>query len=364
MQFSIFFFGAGDVPMPRSRYSLLLDAAKFADKNGFSAVWTPERHFHEFGANFPNPSILTAALAVITERVQLRAGSLVVPLHHPVRVAEEWSVCDNLSNGRVAISAAPGWNASDFVLNPDCYEDRRELMYRDLDIIRRLWEGEAVEMPGPRGEGVRVRMYPRPVQPKLPIWVTSAGTSDTWAKAGEIGANVLTHLVRQGVNGLTEKIRLYRESFAANHAPRTGTVSLMLHTFVGADLATVREKVRAPMIEYLKTASDIFASGRAGGKPTVERSVEEVQALLGQAFDRYFESGALLGTPESCLPLLRQIAEIGVDEVACLIDFGLDEASILEALPHLARLQALAQSDSKVVAARYACASEATAKSA
>ena len=100
LSFTLYFFsddGAKDSP---DKYRLVLESAKFADRNGFSAVWTPERHFQDFGGLYPNPSVLSAALAMITERVQIRAGSVALPLHHPVRVAEEWSVVDNLSNGR------------------------------------------------------------------------------------------------------------------------------------------------------------------------------------------------------------------------------------------------------------------------
>ena len=86
------------------RYSLLKRAARLADERGFCAVWTPERHFHEFGGLFPNPSVTGAALAMITDQIQIRAGSLISPLHDPVRVAEDWALVDNLSQGRVAIS--------------------------------------------------------------------------------------------------------------------------------------------------------------------------------------------------------------------------------------------------------------------
>ena len=64
-------------------------------------VWTPERHLHAFGGLFPSSSVISAALAASTQRIRIRAGSVVLPLHSPIRVAEEWSVVDNLSTGRV-----------------------------------------------------------------------------------------------------------------------------------------------------------------------------------------------------------------------------------------------------------------------
>ena len=96
--FSLFYFAAGE-EAAADGYRLLLESARFADRNGFEAVWTPERHFHAFGGAYPNPSVTGAALAAITEHVGIRAGSVVLPLHSPIRVAEEWAVVDNLSRG-------------------------------------------------------------------------------------------------------------------------------------------------------------------------------------------------------------------------------------------------------------------------
>src|SRR5215208_5062509 len=147
LSFSLYFFsddGAKDSP---DKYRLVLESAKFADRNGFSAVWTPERHFQDFGGLYPNPSLLGAALAMITQRVQLRAGSVALPLHNPIRVAEEWSVVDNLSKGRVAVSFASGWHPEDFVLSPGSYGERREIMFRGIETIQQLWSGKTVRFP-------------------------------------------------------------------------------------------------------------------------------------------------------------------------------------------------------------------------
>src|SRR5882724_4150589 len=117
MEFSLFFFASG-TDRPAEQYRLLLEAARFADAEGFSAVWTPERHFHEFGAPFADPAVTGAAVAAVTQRVEVRAGSVVLPLHDPLRVAESWAMVDQLSGGRAGLAFASGWNAHDFVLAP------------------------------------------------------------------------------------------------------------------------------------------------------------------------------------------------------------------------------------------------------
>jgi len=169
VDFSIFFFSADGNAEENQRYRLLLESARFADANGFTAVWTPERHFQAFGGLYPNPSVLSAALAMITQHVQIRAGSLVLPLHSPVRVAEDWALVDNLSHGRVGISFATGWHEHDYVIAPANFEDRRELMFQNISLVRRLWAGEDVEIAGVGGKKVAVKTLPRPVQQELPF---------------------------------------------------------------------------------------------------------------------------------------------------------------------------------------------------
>src|SRR5262245_32371217 len=118
MEFSLFFFSDDGSSQLENKYALLHDSVRYADEHGFAAVWTPERHFHEFGGLYPNPSVTSAALSVLTTRIHIRAGSVVLPLQNPLRVAEEWAVIDNLSKGRIAIAFASGWHANDFVIRP------------------------------------------------------------------------------------------------------------------------------------------------------------------------------------------------------------------------------------------------------
>lgn len=146
MDFGLFYFADDSGALEADRYRLLLEGARFADENGFHAVWTPERHFHQFGGTYPNPSVTGAAIAATTSRVQVRAGSVVAPLHHPLRIAEEWSVVDNLSHGRAGVSFASGWHATDFALSPSTYQDRRTVMYERIEQVRALWRGEPIDV--------------------------------------------------------------------------------------------------------------------------------------------------------------------------------------------------------------------------
>src|SRR6266851_5085523 len=126
MEFGLIFFASSEAPHSGDRYRLVIDSAKIADRHGFSSIWIPERHFTRDGWLYPNPAVLQAAIARETSQIHLRAGSVVMPLHNPIRVAEEWAMVDNLSGGRVGISFASGWHPNDFALFPENYDRRQE----------------------------------------------------------------------------------------------------------------------------------------------------------------------------------------------------------------------------------------------
>ncbi|PXX61001.1 8-amino-7-oxononanoate synthase [Nocardia tenerifensis] len=337
VEFSLFFFASDAEADKANRYGLFLDCAEFADRHDFRAVWVPERHFHRFGGLFPNPAVLGGVLARTTERIRIRAGSVVLPLHDPVRVAEDWSVIDNLSGGRVDIAFATGWNPDDFVLAPADYTDREQVMLSGADKVRRLWRREAVELPNGKGERIEVRTFPPPVQAELPTWITCSGGVGRFEQAGELGANVLTALLFQDVAELRTKIEAYRKARAAHgHDPQTGHVTLMLHTFLDPDEQAVRQVVERPFKEYLRDSVDLW---RRGAEPLNKLSADEQDRVLDYAFARYFHTAALLGTPDRAVELIEELAAAGVDEIACLVDFGVDEARVLGGLRHLADLR-------------------------
>jgi natural product biosynthesis luciferase-like monooxygenase protein len=344
VDFSLFYFANDSRELGTGRYDLLLEGARFADANDFQAVWTPERHFHPFGGLYPNPSVTGAAIAAVTSRVKIRAGSVVAPLHHPLRIAEEWSVVDNLSGGRVGISFASGWHATDFALRPEDYQDRRRRTLECLAQVRALWRGEAMATTDGVGSPCELRIYPPPVQPELPVWLTSAGGVETFRNAGAAGAGVLTHLLGQEPAQLAEKIAAYRQEIARRPGADgwPGHVALMVHAYLGDDEPAVRETVRAPMCQYLRSSLGLLLGSQLDGAPKVDRSKltpEDVEFIVSRSFDRYYDGGGLLGTVGKLRDTIAGFADMGVDEVACLIDFGLPTATVLAGLPHLDRLR-------------------------
>ncbi len=342
MDFGIMFWGDALTAnrVTQDYYKGLVKLAQSADEHGFTGVWLPERHFHGWGGQHPNPSVLAAALATVTRRIKLRAGSVVLPLHNPLRVVEEWAVVDNLSGGRAEVSIASGWKEDDFLLAPRQYANRRVDMWETIDTVRRLWRGE--QFSGENGDGVTISVstHPRPVQNEIPIWITSAGSVETMGKAGSGGFGLLTHLLSQDVKTLAKKLAAYAQGRSTAGLEGPGRVALMVHTFVGRDRARVRESVRGAMTSYLLNSANLTIPRheRAEWDNTDARAKAQLMEI---AFERYFDTGSLMGTPASCKEVVEQLREIGVTEICCLIDFGLPLDRVLDGMTYLAELREL-----------------------
>ncbi|MFR9788487.1 MupA/Atu3671 family FMN-dependent luciferase-like monooxygenase [Streptomyces sp. MB22_4] len=343
MEFSLFYFADDSTPEGGAgRYELLLEGARFADRHGWRAVWTPERHFHAFGGLYPNPAVTGAALALATENIHIRAGSVVAPLHHPLRIAEEWSVVDNLSGGRVGVSFASGWHPVDFALSSTRYEDRKRVMIDHVEQVRSLWGGAELEVLDGSGTPAKVRAFPPPVQKELPVWITSAGEVDTFRAAARARAGVLTHLLHQDADGLAANIAEYRRICREEHGGWDGHVALMVHTFLGESPEEVRATVHAPLHGYLRSSLHLVTRSLRENDPEFDVDLldkEDIDFLVSQSFDTYFHERGLFGTPGDARPRVERLASVGVDEIACLIDFGVDPQTVLAALRHVESLR-------------------------
>ena len=351
LKFSLFYFADAAPGADDCKYKLYIEGAKFADEHGFEAIWTPERHFHENGGLYPNPSVLSAALATITKQVKLRAGSVALPLHYPLRVAEEWSVVDNLSRGRVGVSFTSGWVPNDFAIapKPESFKCKREVMLQSLQEVQQLWQGGTTRVRDGAGNEIDLRIFPKPVQPQLPIWLTCSGDPAMFEKSGELNLNVLTALLTQSLEETAQKITLYRQALArSGHDAKAGRVTLMLHTFVTNDAHEARKRVEGPLTKYLKSHLDLVKTmirsldiKLDGIDPDDPVSLDYFAAF---AFERYYQFGSLIGTPETCMAMVDRLKEMGVDEVACFIDFGVDNDSVIESLEYLNKLKELSES--------------------
>jgi len=306
-------------------FDLCLTTAEWADTNGLCTIWIPERHYHSFGGAFPDPAVAAAAIAARTKRIAIRSGSVVLPLHDPIELVEKWAMVDCMSHGRVGMAVAPGWRKEDFLLCPTSYEHRHDLMWSRIEEVRNLWRTGAIQRS--KEASAPLIAFPRPVQNELSIWIALAKHSVSVQRAAAARLGIFTHLVFQTESQLAAMIRNYRNDFPQ------GNVTVMLHTLVAKTDDEAQSIARAPLMQYLEQWRDISAGG------TLRLSTEEEKILEEVSVAKYFKhKRSLIGSVNSCRVTLQRLERIGVDEVACLIDFGVTESIVLEQLDYLKQL--------------------------
>lgn len=345
MDFSVMFFGADKGS--EQKYDLLLDTARYADEHGFTAIWTPERHFSEFGGAFASPGILGGSIAAITKNIGIRAGSVVLPLHDPVRVAEEWSVIDNISNGRIGLSIASGWHPNDFIFYNANYKERHREMRERIQELKALWKGAPVTRINGIGKELQISIRPTPIQKELPIWITAAGSPETFRYAGEIGANMLTHMLGQSMEKLAANIAVYHQALKEHgHTIADKKVSLMLHTYIGKTEAEAAAVSEQPFKQYLGSSIQLMEPLAREIGLDVNTQREE---LIDIAYQKFGKENTFIGTATSTQTMLHELQKIGVNEIACLVDFGIDSSTVLDGLANIVTARNLYQARQELV---------------
>ncbi|AOT10863.1 MupA/Atu3671 family FMN-dependent luciferase-like monooxygenase [Pseudoalteromonas luteoviolacea] len=331
LDFSIMFFSADS--REQEKYDLMLRSTTYADQNGFKSVWLPERHFGEFGGAFASPSVTCAALSTITKQIRLHAGSVVLPLHDPIRVAEEWSMIDHLSDGRVGLALASGWHPNDFVFQGADYENRHQMLREKQAQLQDLWQGKTITRKNGLGQEQQVAIRPTPKQATLPTWITAAGNPETFRYAGQIGANILTHMLGQTMNQLKDNIAVYHAELEKHgHTVNDKEVTLMIHTYLDETKDNALAKTADPFKGYIGSSVNLIAP--LAQEMGMDMEVQKSQ-IIDIAFERLSQTSALFGTAESCQEMLTQVHNLGVTEVASLIDFGVNTEEVLSGLERL-----------------------------
>ena len=139
-----FFSRVLDRGPPSERYRMGLEQIAYADRLGFDTAWVAQHHFHEDEGGLPGPLVFLANAAALAPRIRLATGIITLPLEMGLRVAEDASVLDALSGGRLEVGVGPGGNLSAFQAFGLDAADRHKLMHDNLALLRKAWRGEAL----------------------------------------------------------------------------------------------------------------------------------------------------------------------------------------------------------------------------
>jgi alkanesulfonate monooxygenase SsuD/methylene tetrahydromethanopterin reductase-like flavin-dependent oxidoreductase (luciferase family) len=178
-------------------YAGLLDQIAFADELGFDSIWLTEHHFVEDGYT-PSPVPLMAAIAARTRRVEISTDILILPLYHPVKLAEDIATVDVLSNGRAMLGVGSGYRDEEFAAFGTSRRERASRMEEGVSVLLGCWGDQPFSFQGRHYQIDGINPVPKPVQsPHPPLWM--AATAEPAARrAARFGLHLLPQADRTG----------------------------------------------------------------------------------------------------------------------------------------------------------------------
>lgn len=235
----------------------LCEQAQFAEKLGFSYFFLPEHHFVK-GRAIPDPLLLLAAVAATTDRIRLATTSYLLPLRHPVQVAEQVAVLDQLSNGRLTLGVGRGASDALFTTFEIPAKQKRSLFEGCYHQMIKAWQGDSVAPPSSETE---VTISPLPQQePHPPIWVAAFGPL-ALSQAGRLGLPYLAS-PREGLSRLERNYEVHREASKKASVSSPPEIPIMRSVFISKDnslIRNVRTRVAQDMASSQTQDSELSA---------------------------------------------------------------------------------------------------------
>ncbi len=297
--------------------------ALLAEKLGMHSAWIGEHHFNSLGV-LSCPDIVLAYVAANTTRIRLAPAVTVLPLHHPIRVAEQWATLDLLSNGRVDFAAGRGYDQREYLPFHVSFADNQGIFEEGLELVRKLWQAdERISHHGKHYSFDDVRITPKPVQRPLPTYVGSfSKPSIELAARLDCGLIVAPFAAAMSYGGLKQVADLYHDSCARlGRDPRRLMCSYFIHF---ADNKAQEDAQRARHIRYYKECLvPALPSDPKTAPASYRYFIDMVDRLQKVRPEELTENSVLLGAPARIIDSLKKVEAAGVEEVILYFNVGL-----------------------------------------
>ena len=312
----------------------------FAETLGFSDVWLTEHYFT--GESVYSDSLMfAAALAMRTSRIRLGFAVVQMPFHHPVRLAVQMALLDNLSRGRIDVGIGRGtvYNEYEFVGHGLTSADARERMDEAVAVIERAWSGQPFRFDGRFHQVDVPALRPRPVQSRPPLW-RSVISPSSFEECGRLGVPILT--ARLPVARIRERWAIYDKGLlagghdAATRADLLARSALWRNVYVAESDAQAEDELAALLIETRDHMMHVretlnppgFAPDPAHLNPWTDPKVKDDIAI-----PYVLSTGSLYGSPRRVREQVAELADAGVRHLLCQTGFGaMDHAQNLASM--------------------------------
>jgi alkanesulfonate monooxygenase SsuD/methylene tetrahydromethanopterin reductase-like flavin-dependent oxidoreductase (luciferase family) len=301
----------------------IFEQAVYADEIGLNSAWIGEHHFNLLGIN-PCPNIMLATLASATKEIRLAPAVVLLPVHHPLHVAEEWATLDQLSGGRVDFAAGRGYDRAEYDGFGISFESTAEHFAEGLDVVWRAWtEPGKWSHHGTFYNFDNIEVRPRPLQQPLRP-VIACFSRPTMELAAKRDWNIIfaPFAAAMVYGSLKNAVDTYAEECAKyNRAPRQSSCSYFIHI---ADDVQEEAYGRETLLRYFKDA--LVAAFPADAKtvpPSLRYFLDIVKILNEMRAEDLSSKSVLVGSPEKIIADLREVEASGVSEVILYFNYGL-----------------------------------------
>jgi len=283
-----------------------------AETVGLDGVWLAERHFASGDRGQPSiasaPIILATAIAGRTKRLRVGTGVYVLPLNHPIRIAEEVATLDYVSQGRFALGVGRSGFTTAYEGYGYAYGESRARLQECLDILVQAWTQERFSYEGQYYQFANVCVTPKPFQKPHPPIYMAATTSESFPIAGRKGRHLFVGVRRSSIAGVKQSIDVYRQAWQDAGHPGQGDVTLRMPVYVGETRAQAMADAETSTIAYYRRLGQNLARsvGRAGTVASEDRD-RMARELANISYDALLRDWVVYGTPADVTERLQQL---------------------------------------------------------
>jgi alkanesulfonate monooxygenase SsuD/methylene tetrahydromethanopterin reductase-like flavin-dependent oxidoreductase (luciferase family) len=313
-----------------ARITQQIDQVCYAEKLGFSDVWLTEHYFT--GESVYNDALTFAsALAMRTERVRIGFAVVQMPFHHPVRLAVQLALLDNLSNGRIDVGVGKGtiYNEYEFVGHGLRSDDSRERMEEAVEILQRAWREAPLTFKGKYYDLHIPEIRPRPVQqPGPPLW-RSVISPGSFTECGRLGIPILT--ARLPVDRIKERWALYEAGLdegghdAQTRANLLARSALWRNVYVAETDAQAEDELSALLLQTREHMMHVRAAHNPADfeiDPAMLNAWTDPSVGDSEAIAYVLETGSMFGSPSRVREQVAELRDVGVQHLLCQTGFG------------------------------------------
>jgi alkanesulfonate monooxygenase SsuD/methylene tetrahydromethanopterin reductase-like flavin-dependent oxidoreductase (luciferase family) len=310
VKFGIFVFGDNHPGLGRSNqkyYQEVLTLAEWAEELGFASYWIGEHHFYWYGTGVSPPMVI-AALAERTKKIRLGPAVSVLPFHHPLIVAEEYALADNLCAGRLNFAVGSGFSPVEYKMVGMSMEEARERYWEAFEVILKAWREEEFSHKGKHYQIENGSLYMKPLQkPNPPTWI-AASSDETLIKAGELGFSIMgiPFARSSSILEVKEKNELFKESYFGAAHNEDPDIIVALHVYLHRN---EEDAIKLSRPHY-ERVTEYLRKSRRPGLPVPEFDNVTKERLV------------IFSSPEGAQAVLREYEKIGATHVICMVNFG------------------------------------------